>query len=170
VQWWNCPGHGFFTRESADNPWPTDVLQELTESRQPKPSPKPKQEKPMNESGFDRAFRESERRRLREQGADDKLRLDADEKDQIRKSLDELLADENLTARQLESWARTVPGELQRAAETLTNEQFVQGLHGAPLSGRRRERSDMSNERFLEQLQGDDGCTIPGTNPYGGSY
>ena len=125
----------------------------------------------MSESGFDRAFKESERRRLREQGADDRLLLDADEKQYVKDSLAQLLDNEDLTQRQLESWARGISNELQRASEQLTTEQSVQVLLGAglPDRGRRRDRSDMSPERFREALQGDDGVRIPNINPFGGS-
>jgi hypothetical protein len=129
----------------------------------------PKKEKPMSKSGFERRLDEEakQRRRLREQGADDKLNLDAGEKQQIKDSLAELLDDADLTARQLDGWCREIIGEVRRDPQgQVTAEQYLQVLHGSPLPERRRhrDRSGMSNERFLEEWQGGDGGTPPYPN------
>jgi hypothetical protein len=129
----------------------------------------------MSESGFERRLREEseQRRRLREQGADDKLQLDADEKQQIRDSLAQLLDDEDLTEREFGSWCREIVSKVRSTkGGQLTTEQIVQVLHGGglPLIEERRRPGEMSNERFLEQLQSGPEHGVCTVNRYGGTF
>jgi hypothetical protein len=140
-------------------------------------------EKLMSESGFERRLREESeqrRRRLREQVKVVPPDLTPAEITQLYDEMKEWHQRGKgeqggaLTFREIMDHFRELLNTAMKEppADEDTPEGVLAALHGAPLleGGRRRDRSGISNERFLEQLQGDDGVTIPNTNPRGGTY
>jgi len=162
----------FFTGPSKNGPW---TLRDISESRSPKSArPKPK-EKSMSESGFDRAFRESERRRLREGSVVIPVDLDNDEIDELCRQIKELLQSRRGEGGKPLTQSEAVDRfshllDLAHREPTSADEALEQVL-GVRAPGRHRRRAgEISNEEFLSSLMEGGGPTYPNPNPRGGTY